>query len=84
MDKLKELLDKYINEGLKKIVISNARRKDGASKLQVRPILVKGELVYQITRTEGQKELHERAASAPRVYGSLGVLFGALAVIVLF
>lgn len=59
MDKLKELLDKYINEGLKKIVISNARRKDGASKLQVRPILVKGELVYQITRTEGQKELHE-------------------------
>lgn len=31
-----------------------------------------------------QKELHERAASAPRVYGSLGVLFGALAVIVLF
>ena len=59
MDKLKELLDKYINEGLKKIVISNARRKDGASKLQVRPILVKGELVYQITRTEGQKELHQ-------------------------
>ena len=59
MDKLKELLDKYINEGLKKIVISNARRKDGASKLQVRPILLKGELVYQITRTEGQKELHE-------------------------
>ena len=47
MDKLKELLDKYINEGLKKIVISNARRKDGASKLQVRPILVKGELVYR-------------------------------------
>ena len=59
MDKLKELLDKYINEKLKKIVISNARRKDGASKLQVRPILLKGELVYQITRTEGQKELHE-------------------------
>ena len=42
MYKLKELLDKYINEGLKKIVISNARRKDGASKLQVRPILLKG------------------------------------------
>ena len=31
-----------------------------------------------------QKEVHERAASAPRVYGSLGVLFGALAVIVRF
>ena len=31
-----------------------------------------------------QKELHERAVGAPRVYGSLGVLFGALAVIVLF
>lgn len=59
MDKLRELFDKYINEGLKKVVISNARKKDGASKLQVRPILLKGELVYQVTRTEGQKELHE-------------------------
>ena len=59
MDKLKELLDKYINEKLKKAVISNARKKDGISKLQVRPILLKGELVYQVTRTEGQKELHE-------------------------
>ena len=41
MDKLRELFDKYINEGLKKVVISNARKKDGASKLQVRPILLK-------------------------------------------
>ena len=28
MDKLKELLDKYINEKLKKAVISNARKKE--------------------------------------------------------
>ena len=41
MDKLKELLDKYINERLKKAVISNARKKDGISKLQVRPNFVK-------------------------------------------
>ena len=33
MDKLKELLDKYINERLKKAVISNARKKDGIKKM---------------------------------------------------
>lgn len=67
MNHLREFLDKYINEKLKKAVISNARKKDGISKLQVRPILLKGEILYQVTRTEGTKELHENFHKADLV-----------------
>lgn len=65
MTDLKEFLDKYVNQGLRRIVISNAREKGSISKLQVRPVLVKEQLLYQVTRTEGTKELHENYEKEP-------------------
>lgn len=59
MTELKEFLEKNIEEGFQRILISNARKKEGASKLQVRPVLLKGQLWYQVTRTEGTKEIHK-------------------------
>lgn len=64
MAELKEFLDKNIDKNLRRILISNARKKEGASKLQVRPVLVKGQMLYQVTRTEGTKEIHKNYEKA--------------------
>lgn len=59
MTDLKEFLNKYINKNLKRILISNARDKSGVTKIQIRPVLVKEQVCYQVTRTEGTKEFHK-------------------------
>ena len=48
MAELKAFLDKNIDKNLRRILISNARKKEGASKLQVRPVLVKGQMLSLI------------------------------------
>ena len=59
MTELEKFLDLYINEDLIRIIISGPRKKEGPSKIQIRPLLLKGRVMYQVTRTVGQKELHE-------------------------
>lgn len=59
MTDIREFLDKYVNEDLERILVSNARRGSSVSKLQVRPVLVKGEVRYQVTRIQGTKAIHE-------------------------
>lgn len=59
MTELERFLDLYINEELIRVIISGPRQKEGPSKIQIRPLLLKGQVMYQITRTVGQKELHE-------------------------
>lgn len=58
MTDLREFLNRYVNEDMKRIVISNPRS-GSISRIQVRPVLVKNQIKYQVTRTEGTKELHE-------------------------
>ena len=58
MLELKDVLGKYIDIDLKRIILSGARVKTGASKIQVRPILLRNNLMYQCTKTVGTKELH--------------------------
>lgn len=59
MTELKEFLEKNIDNDFRRILISNARRKEGTSKMQVRPVLVREQVCYQVTRTEGTKEIHK-------------------------
>ena len=59
MTDLKEFLNKYTDKNLRRMILSNARSKEGISKIQVRPVEIKGRLVYQATKTLGTKELHE-------------------------
>ncbi|MGN0399172.1 MAG: class I SAM-dependent methyltransferase [Blautia sp.] len=54
-----EFLKKYVNKDLIRIIISGPRKKEGPSKIQIRPLLIKGQLKYQVTQTVGQKELHQ-------------------------
>lgn len=59
MMKIEELLNTYINEQLHRIILSNARDKSGPSKVRIRPVLMKGELMFQSTETHGPKEIHK-------------------------
>ena len=58
-EKLKDKLSQYINVNLKEIIISNARNKDGITKVKVRPVLLKQDVVYQVSSFKGKQVFHE-------------------------
>ena len=41
MTDVKQILDKYLDRNLRQIVISGARKKDGVSRVRIRPVLRK-------------------------------------------
>ena len=60
MDKLRKLLTEYADEGLERIVISRPRDKNNTvSKVRIRPVLLKGDLMFQETSYDGPKALHK-------------------------
>ena len=59
MTDVKQILDKYLDRNLRQIVISGARKKDGVSRVRIRPVLIKEKLMFQCTRTLGPNEFHE-------------------------
>lgn len=58
MDKLKELLANMLSERLVQIVLSDSRDKEAASKVKVRPVLLKDGLVFQETLYRGTQVFH--------------------------
>lgn len=65
MDKVRELARRIIGEGkLLQATLSNPRRKEPgqASKVKVKPVMVKGSLQMQFAYKVGPKELHENAS----------------------
>ena len=57
--KLEEKLTQYININLKEIIVSNPRNKEGVTKVKVRPILLKKELLFQVSSFKGKQVFHE-------------------------
>ena len=57
-EQLRILLQDTINENLYQIILSNPRDKEKAFKIKVRPVMVKGEILYQKTVYEGTKVFH--------------------------
>lgn len=53
-----ELLDKVVNEELVEMVLSNPRSGASASKIKIRPVILKGQLMYQETATVGTQVIH--------------------------
>lgn len=62
-DKLKGKLNQYINVNLKEIIISNARNKDNITKVKVRPVLLKQDVLYQVSSFRGKQVFHENVES---------------------
>jgi SAM-dependent methyltransferase len=78
MEKLQTLINEMMaNERLRQATLSNPRRKgEGlATKVNVKPVLLKGERQYQFTSTVGAKVLHANLGpddAAQRLLGELG------------
>lgn len=70
MEKLQCLLEELLNIDLINIVISGARGSGGASKIKIRPVLLKGQTQFQATRYVDTKVLHDnygKAELAPKI-----------------
>ena len=55
---INNILEEWIDEDLHQIILSNSRDPERASKVKIRPVLVKGEVLYQQTIYQGTKVLH--------------------------
>ncbi|MCH1984442.1 SAM-dependent methyltransferase [Ruminococcus sp. OA3] len=62
MEELEKLLMEYVNIDLNQMILSKARGKQTVSKVRIRPVLLKEELFFQMTCTEGAKELHSNCS----------------------
>lgn len=61
MEELKSRLEEILSEKLYQIILSNPRSREGTFKIKIRPVLVKGELMFQKTRWEDTRVFHENA-----------------------
>ena len=62
-EELTTLLRETVDGGLYQAILSNPREKDKAFKIKVRPVLVKGNVLFQKTTYEGTKVFHENLES---------------------
>ena len=63
-ERLEKLLRETVDEGLYQIILSNPRDKNGAFKIKIRPVMVKGGLLFQQTTYEGKQVFHENLDQA--------------------
>ena len=59
MEELREVLNNILSDRLYQLILSNPRKKEGAFKVKFRPVMVKGELLFQMAVYEGTKVFHE-------------------------
>ncbi|NBH13441.1 SAM-dependent methyltransferase [Lachnospiraceae bacterium] len=59
MEKIEELLYKYLNEMLVKLIISNPRTGTETVKISLRPVLIKKKLQFQASLQQEKKVLHK-------------------------
>lgn len=59
MKTLKEYLEEQINEGLNQAVLSARRGKTGPTKVKIRPVEVRGGILYQVSAQDGPKVFHK-------------------------
>lgn len=59
MDEIKELLQQILNADLIQIILSNTRDEARGSKVKIRPVLIKGRLLFQETLYRGTQVFHE-------------------------
>ena len=64
MTTLNELLSQILNKDLVQIILSNSQDKEFAAKVKVRPVLIKGELLFQETLYRGNQVFHENYDAA--------------------
>lgn len=58
MDELSRLLEEIIDEKLIQVILSNSQDKAYGDKLKLRPVMLRGELMFQSTRYAGTQVFH--------------------------
>lgn len=58
-EQLAKLMRETVDDGLYQIILSNPREKEGASKIKIRPVMIKDRLLFQQTIYRGTKVFHE-------------------------
>ncbi len=58
-EQLEKLMRETVDDRLYQIILSNPRDRDSVFKIKIRPVMVKGRLLFQQTRYEGTKVFHE-------------------------
>lgn len=78
MDKLRGVLEELMNEELLQIVLSNSRDVEQAQKSKIRPVQLKGELLFQETVYRGTQVFHSnysKEAICDKVMRDMDTLF---------
>lgn len=57
-DRLGQTLERFLNENLERILLSNAREPWKLERVRLRPLLLKGELVFQAEEQVGKQAFH--------------------------
>lgn len=73
-EQLTELLQGTVDDALYQIILSNPREKDKAFKIKIRPVMIKGTILFQAAVYEGTKVFHDnltREAAIERIEESL-------------
>ena len=73
MTNIQEILYRYLNLQLRLMVFSGARSSEGASRIKVRPVMLRDKLVFQCASTVGTKEFHENLERDAAVFRMGGV-----------
>ncbi|SCI49691.1 Uncharacterised protein [uncultured Roseburia sp.] len=63
MEQIREILASCLNRELVKIIISNPRKKDGILKIQIRPVMVRNQLVFQASEYYEKKIYHQNLSA---------------------
>ena len=58
-EQLLKALDRFLNEDLEKLVLSNPREKEGTFKIQIRPVSIQGTLKFQAEEFAGKQAFHK-------------------------
>ena len=64
-----EFLEELINEELILAVLSGCRKKDAPDRVRIRPVELKGEILYQASASLGTKMFHRNCARKQRNTG---------------
>ena len=58
MERVREILSECLSEDLEQVILSNSADKEYATKIKIRPVMIKGELVFQETLYRGTQVFH--------------------------
>lgn len=56
---LESMLDYFVNEHLKQIILSNPTAKEKLQKVKIRPVMLRGSLIYQAEEQAGKQAFHK-------------------------